>query len=168
MKVKETDTDSSKTQVETIKKIASKINSKKLQPNLIDTSPTIKKVNESNLTEDRDLNNLNWQPARESSDFKTLHIDVNKLDDSWQKDKGAYIGGGGSGGIRNRYNDFGKWMKSTDVPIKTPEVGLNYKGHISFSNGRHRFSYLRDNGVKTLPVTVPTEDHDEIKKRFGV
>lgn len=93
-------------------------------------------------------------------------IDVQKLDASFAQDTEFYVGQNGSQGINGRYARFGEWVKR-ELPINMPEVSLGPYGHVAFTNGRHRFAWMRDNGVTTLPVAVPPNEADEIKKRFG-
>ena len=49
-----------------------------------------------------------------------------------------------------------------------PRIGL-YKGQIEFTDGYHRVAWLRDHGVKDLPVTASSDpgQSDEIEKLFG-
>lgn len=93
-------------------------------------------------------------------------IDITKLDRSFQQDTGFYVGPGGEGGIDDRYDRFGEWL-AQGIPVKMPEVGLNWRGEIGFGNGRHRYAWMRDHGAKALPVTVPAEEADDIRRRFG-
>ena len=46
-------------------------------------------------------------------------------------------------------------------------VCLDQDGEISFTDGRHRFAWLRDHGLKVLPVQVPPEKALLIEARFG-
>jgi hypothetical protein len=48
-----------------------------------------------------------------------------------------------------------------------PHVGLTDEGYIVFSDGRHRFAWLRDHGLLTLPVTVSPDIEVEVRRRFG-
>ena len=43
-----------------------------------------------------------------------------------------------------------------------------YEGVVYFADGRHRFAWCRDNGVKAMPVSVDTPGEAEtIRKFFG-
>jgi|GEM_PF-3490123 len=42
------------------------------------------------------------------------------------------------------------------------------KGVVSFSDGRHRFAWLRDHGVQAMPVQVSSEQRQEFENLFGV
>lgn len=95
------------------------------------------------------------------------------LDASWSKDHGFYVSpNGGGAAIGNRYQTFGEWLKKGE-PVEMPEVSYNesleYKGGgVSFGNGRHRFAWLRDHGVKKIPVCVPEEQTQKINELFGI
>lgn len=91
---------------------------------------------------------------------------VEKLDQAWMKGDYLYIGNGGSGAIEDRYVRFGQWLFKTTKPIEMPIVSLNGDG-IAFTDGRHRFAWLRDHGVSAIPVQVPPEEATKFKKQFG-
>lgn len=123
-------------------------------------------MNIFDIFESQSIEAISWKPSRRSDDYETIWVDVAKLDASWKHDNGLYVGQSGAGGINGRYARFGQWL-SQGEPVETPDVSLGYNGEITFGNGRHRFAWFRDHGVKSLPVTVPDEQADEIKKRFG-
>ncbi len=86
-------------------------------------------------------------------------VDANVLafDAAWSKDGDFYIGHGGQQGIGKRYDMFGKFLNTTQEPIEASEVYVDSKGQVSFSNGRHRFAFLRDQGATTIPVAMSKE-----------
>ena len=80
-----------------------------------------------------------------------LEIDVEKFDKAWSQDKVYYIP------PKSRINSqrkkqFLEFLK-TNTPIILPEIRL-IDGVPDFINGRHRFSVLRDLGLKRMPVMV--------------
>ena len=93
-------------------------------------------------------------------------IDPKKLDEVWKNDPGFYIGPGGEGQIGSRYPRFQQWLKDNPgTPIEAPIVSWNpYNNTPSFTNGRHRFSVLRDLGAKKVYIAVPKEDVAIFKK----
>lgn len=94
-------------------------------------------------------------------------ISVEKLEASWQLNDSEYVGFGGTGkAISGRYEGFGRWL-SRGEPIWRPTVCLDQDGEISFADGRDRFAWLRDHGLKVLPVQVPPEKALLIEARFG-
>ena len=94
-------------------------------------------------------------------------VSVEKLDQAWMKGDNLYIGHGGSGAaIEDRYVRFGQWLFKTAKPVEMPIVSLNGDG-VAFTDGRHRFAWLRDHGVSAIPVQVPPEEATKFEKRFG-
>jgi hypothetical protein len=97
---------------------------------------------------------------------ETVWISVAKFEASWKKNRAQYIGPGGSGpAIGDRYEKFGAWLEQGEA-VEIPWVGLEH-GEIAFTNGRHRYAWLRDLGVKSIPVDVDPAIADEIRSRFG-
>ena len=90
------------------------------------------------------------------------------MNEGFRKNKEQFIDEGGKGGIGRRYDGFKEFQK-TGKPIEMAEVGLDHNNPeaVNFNNGRHRFSVMRDQGVKTIPVAVIKEHADEFKRRFG-
>lgn len=119
---------------------------------------------------------LRWmrepRPGREAAETydEIVWIDVAKLDQSWRHDGIYYVRPGGEPGQSisvARYERFGRWIADHDETIWMPHVGFNDEGHVSFTDGRHRFAWLRDHGVRSLPVTVSLETAAEVDRRFG-
>ena len=99
--------------------------------------------------------------------YVPVMLDVQKVERSWQRDRGFHIGPGGTeNSIGTRYDRFGEFLKS-GVPIEGPEVSIGHAGHIVFTNGRHRFAYLRDRGLKHMPFWVDRFQAGAIRKHFG-
>lgn len=86
-------------------------------------------------------------------------IKVEPFEAKFKKDW-AYIGVNGKDGIRNRYNDFGKWLSNNPTtPIEAPLVSIDKDGNVGFTNGRHRYAYLRDKGIATIPMSMSASDY---------
>ena len=49
-----------------------------------------------------------------------------------------------------------------------PTIGLCDDGEVGFTDGRHRFAWLRDRGLESMPVAVSKESLEQITARFGV
>ena len=104
-----------------------------------------------------------WQESRDV----TLWVDVLKVDRSWVKDEAYYItAGGGGAAISGRYARAGEHIRG-GVPLWMGALCLGDEDEIGFTDGRHRFAWLRDHGVEALPVQVPPEEAAAIKARFG-
>lgn len=107
-------------------------------------------------------------PDWNAPDDVAVWVSVAKVDEAWRLDKGFYIGAGGSGAsIEKRYGDFGLWLASSNARIELPIVAIE-DGVVSFSDGRHRFAWLRDHGVRAMPLQVSVEQAEEFQERFGV
>lgn len=107
-------------------------------------------------------------PDWNAPDDVAVWVSVPKLHEAWRLDHDSYIGAGGSGAvIDDRYEDFGVWLASTCGCIELPEMAIE-GGVVSFSDGRHRFAWLRDHGVQAMPVQVSPEQAQEFQERFGV
>jgi hypothetical protein len=97
---------------------------------------------------------------------ETVWISVARFEASWKKNQQQYVGPGGSGAaIEGRYEKFGAWIESGEA-VWIPLVGLE-RGEISFTDGRHRFAWLRDHGMQSIPIDVDPDIAKEIQKRFG-
>lgn len=97
-------------------------------------------------------------PARaaEAGD-RLVPLDVAAFDARFAKDEGFYIGPGGHGGtIGTRYQRVGQFLSQTDR-LDAPEVYVGPDGEVGFTDGRHRFAYLRDQGVKIFHVAMTPE-----------
>ena len=94
-----------------------------------------------------------------------VKVNSNAFDASFSKTGWQYIGEGGKGGIGNRYKNFAEFIK-TAKSIDAPNVAVNKDGGIVFGDGRHRYAYLRDMGVKNIPLSMDAESIKNAKK-FG-
>jgi len=104
--------------------------------------------------------------ALESGEDAIVWVDVAKLDASFKHDRGFYVGPGGEGGIKGRYPRFDEWVKEGH-PVAMPEVGFGYRDTATFTNGRHRFAWMRDHGAQAVPVVTDADRAEEFAKQFG-
>lgn len=92
-------------------------------------------------------------------------ISVEALDAEWQTSE-DYIGVGGAGSPHvGRYKRFGEFFAIADF-ITMPTVCLDDSA-LSFTNGRHRFAWLRDHRLRTMPIEVPPYQAAIFTTRFG-
>ena len=92
-------------------------------------------------------------------------VDIAKLDAAWERD--SRVGEGGTGQIGTRYQDFGTWLTRGEI-IEMPQLATGrYPGQVAFVNGRHRFAWLRDQGRKTIDVSVPADQEADFRDRFA-
>lgn len=114
------------------------------------------------------------------SGYKIVIINVDKFDQAWSQDRGMYLVPGGRGNnyipIYNKENpDYNRYdrvgeeapkFKLADKGFEMSSVAL--RNNIpQFTDGRHRFAYFRDKGIKALPISVPKRDATKIKTMFG-
>lgn len=94
----------------------------------------------------------------------TVMMDSADLDRLWQRDKGYYIPRGGGGAeIGGRRAGFERFLEKGE-PIQASRVAVGEDGRLSFIDGRHRFSVLRDQGVEQVAVTI---DKPSLKRLEG-
>ena len=93
-------------------------------------------------------------------------IDVAKLEAAISMDPSLYVGRSGAGaGQKSRYDNVGKRILSGG-PVWMPHLAFE-GGRVSFTDGRHRFAWVRDHGASAIPVSVSSERAAELAARFG-
>lgn len=109
---------------------------------------------------------ITWHNQFPDTDFP-VWIDVSKLDAAWQLDD-DYVGAPESGRPGNqpgKYHRVGKWLEEhlyAYMPVVSPTSDA-----VSFTDGRHRFAWLRDRGVRALPIVTDAGDVAKMRRRFG-
>ncbi|WP_186130644.1 hypothetical protein [Burkholderia gladioli] len=121
-----------------------------------------------------DFDDLAWCPVsigagweEECQPEPIVWTDVARFDHAWRSAP-DYIGPSGVGSLHaGRYENFGAWLAERigRVAVWMPHVCL-HRGEIVFSDGRHRFAWLRDHGLAALPMTVSGEAEKEFRERF--
>ena len=116
---------------------------------------------------------VNWKVPRRMELYldkgieKVVWVDVDKVDEKWKLDRNFHVGPSGTGSaIAGRYQRFEEWMKDGQ-PVEMSEMGLGYRDLPSFTNGRHRFAWMRDHGAKAIPVITPVEEANRFEEKFG-
>lgn len=105
--------------------------------------------------------------ALEEGSEIVVWVDVAKVDASFKLDRNFYVGPKGSANaIAGRYERFGEWLKAGE-PVAMSEIGLGYRDIITFTNGRHRFAWMRDHGAKAVPVVTEASRAKEFVAMFG-
>jgi hypothetical protein len=97
---------------------------------------------------------LNKSDAAEGRQL--VELNVGALDAEFAKQEGNYIGPGGKGQVKARYQQFEEFQK-TGVPIEAPTIGFSDSGVPMFDNGRHRFAVMRDQGKKVFAAMLPQD-----------
>lgn len=101
----------------------------------------------------------------ERSGEKLAYVNVAQFEANFAKDKNFYVGEEGEGGIGKRYEMFAKFVE-TAPSIEAPEIGIDDDGNVMFGNGRHRYAYMRDQGLTQIPMAMSAESLANAKK-FG-
>lgn len=91
---------------------------------------------------------------------RLVEVDVKELDRAWRNGSiDTYISTGGKDGtIGNRYSKCREFFQKINM-IHASEVSVKYCSSkrdfiVDFSDGRHRFSVLRDSGRKKVTVLM--------------
>jgi len=105
---------------------------------------------------------IKWRRQWGGSD-KIVWVNVAKFDAAWKESEpDAYI----APGVLDRWDGFAKRLIRSEEAMAMSHVCL-WEGGVSFTDGRHRFSWCRDRGVRALPVTATPRDAALIAKRYG-
>lgn len=94
-----------------------------------------------------------------------LWLDVAKVDAAWQRTD-QYIVPGGANGQDRRYAKVGVWFAKYSYSNMLV-INLKSNGRMTFTDGRHRFSWLRDNGAEAIQCQVSPADADELMELLG-
>lgn len=119
-------------------------------------------------SEDNILSRIEQHPLDRNKDHYLLDVDVEKFDKLFQKSV-QYIGKYGSGGIDTRYGDFIKYI-DLGMPIYASTIVIseeNDKPVVSFVDGRHRYSVMRDLGFERIPVSMD-ESSKLVAEKYGL
>lgn len=92
-------------------------------------------------------------PKRSLGDRELVYLKTQPMEQGYQRNKGYYIGPQGEGGIGDRYQKFGEFTEDADW-IGAPEISVDDDGFVDFINGRHRYAYMRDQGLESIPVAL--------------
>ena len=117
---------------------------------------------ETNVTVNNREVPVTMHPVEKRSGDIMTHINPDKFDPAFEKTDN-YIGENGKGGIKNRYKEFGDFVKKADS-MRASNVYIKPNGIPVFGDGRHRYAYLRDQGVKKIPMAMNKESIENAKK----
>lgn len=98
-----------------------------------------------------------------------VSIDIPAFEKAWsgawlEKDMLIPPGGGGAE-INGRREGFRQWLKDNPgKAIETPEISVNERGEPSFTNGRHRYSVIRDGGEASMGVSMSPKSVENARK----
>ncbi|CAN7771414.1 hypothetical protein [Caballeronia sp. LjRoot31] len=93
-------------------------------------------------------------------------ISIAALDIAW-RDSEEYVGETGRGSLHgDRYAKFGRWLEGATF-VDVPVLSLDEDGVPIFTDGRHRFAWMRDHGLPSLPIEVPLDQEHVFEVQFG-
>lgn len=97
----------------------------------------------------------------------TVWISVRRLDRQWRR-SGLYIARRASNrdASKDRYQRIDAWMREGRGPLWMSDVHYN-NGEVGFTDGRHRFAWMRDHGALALPVTTSISHAHVLQQYFG-
>lgn len=113
-----------------------------------------------------------WEPGRveltkqaAARGDKLVNVDPVTFDAAFKKDPGFYVepGGGGQSAKPGAYDRFGEWLKE-GKPIEASEVTVHPDGSVSFTNGRHRYAWMRDHGREEIPIAMDADSIENARK----
>ena len=97
---------------------------------------------------------------------KIEYVNTDKFENAFKKDQTSYIGKGGTeNAIGKRYENIGNFLKDAKS-MNASQADVKSNGTIIFGDGRHRFSFLRDQGLSKIPISMDAESIKNAKK-FG-
>jgi hypothetical protein len=107
---------------------------------------------------------VNLHPVEERQGHTLHYVDVDKFDKAFEKNSDQYIGKGGTGNtIKNRYQGVHDFLEKAES-MRASESHVKPDGRVTFGDGRHRFAYLRDKGLKEIPMSFDKESVIHAKK----
>jgi hypothetical protein len=120
-----------------------------------------------------DFNRLVWRQVPIGKGWENAFswpvewISVPALDAAWRADD-EYVGASGVGSNQpGKYDRVGQWLLTGDYGfIWIPALSLDGPVPV-FTDGRHRFAWLRDHGLRALPVEVNPDLAPTVRARFG-
>jgi len=81
------------------------------------------------------------------------NVNPQAFDKAFKKSSWQYVGPQGEGGIGDRYKRFGEFAQ-TAPSMNASNVAIGKNGIPVFGDGRHRYAYLRDQGVDSIPMSM--------------
>jgi len=127
----------------------------------------LKKSNEESIEssvklKDKELP-VTLHPIEKKQGNKIAHVNPETFDNAFKKTEWQYVGKNGAGGIKGRYENFANWAKDAKS-MYASNASINPKGIVTFGDGRHRYAYLRDEGIQKIPMSMDKESIENAKK----
>ncbi|MFZ5784187.1 MAG: hypothetical protein ACOY4R_28665 [Pseudomonadota bacterium] len=111
-----------------------------------------------------DFKKIRWIDQWNVGDV-AVWVSVAKVERRWRRDEGLYL----SPEVckrQTRYLRFGEWIQ-TNSEVWMPVITLMDDGAISFTDGRHRFAWFRDHGLRTMQVATSRGKGAALRRAVG-
>jgi hypothetical protein len=100
-------------------------------------------------------------------DDVVVWLSVAKVEASFARQPDHYVGKDGIGnGQKGRYDHVGTFIKSGRA-VFMPHLSLQDDNSISFTDGRHRFAWVRVHGATAIPVTIAPDEAERFIYHYG-
>jgi hypothetical protein len=108
---------------------------------------------------------VKWNHQWACPNDSIVWVIVKRLDEAWRKDKGCYLPPGSC--LNNRVGEWLVKLAAAKERLPMSLIGY-YEEKIMFTDGRHRFGWCRDNGIRAMPVSVESSAQSRlVGKLFG-
>ena len=94
---------------------------------------------------------------------RIVHVNPEKFDKAFKNTSWQYVGPQGEGGIKDRYSKFADHAKSAKS-AHASNVDVNKEGAITFGDGRHRYAYMRDQGLSSIPMSMDKQSIEHARR----
>lgn len=100
--------------------------------------------------------------------FKTVQLNILKLDAVWKLDPHTYVGTGGYDVKETKLRKIREHLDA-GLPIEKPIIDSpsGEPGRFEFVDGRHRVAVFRERGLVRCPFVVPAHLANVFLARFG-
>lgn len=111
------------------------------------------------------VDGIEYMPPKQLGTDIMYSIPISAIEEGWKRDKDFYFGAGEED-VYGRRARFREWRKK-NIPIEAPEIYIDSKGIVYFTNGRHRFAELRDEGKTHIAVAVSKDSDKTMLNNMG-
>jgi len=96
-----------------------------------------------------------------------LWLDTSKIDKLLEQEDPFYIRLNGGIRSQDKYNNISR-LVGTGTPLKMPHLAYDQRLKIiGLLDGRHRFAFLRDNGIDKIPFTMDRNTARVLKSKLN-
>lgn len=101
--------------------------------------------------------------------YSLIDVDTEILNKLFKEDGASYIEPYGKNGANEKYKNVGEYLKTGENINATKVYFMEKDGELTaaIGDGRHRFAYMRDLGMKSIPISVDKDSY-EIAQKYGL